>query len=35
VRAPLPPGLRDYLGVLGETAKFDAASIDALLREYL
>jgi 23S rRNA pseudouridine1911/1915/1917 synthase len=35
VRAPLPPELRDYLGVLGEAAKFDAASIDALLREYL
>jgi 23S rRNA pseudouridine1911/1915/1917 synthase len=35
VRAPLPIELRDYLGVLGRAAKFDAASIDALLREYL
>jgi len=35
IRAPLPSELRDYLVVLGRAAKAEAASIDALVQEYL
>lgn len=35
VRAPLPPGLRQYLASLAAVLKFDYSSIDAALRPFL